>query len=40
MRCSDCGKDIPFTGKVCPWCHTDESGDQQKQVTGDFKLVN
>jgi len=34
MRCSNCGKDIPFTGKVCPWCHTDKSGDQQKQALG------
>ena len=40
MRCANCGKDIAFTGKVCPWCHTDKSGDQQKQITGDFKLVN
>jgi hypothetical protein len=34
MRCSNCGKDIPFTGKVCPWCHTDKSGDQRTQVFG------
>jgi hypothetical protein len=34
MRCSNCGKDIPFTGKVCPWCHTDKSGDQQKYAFG------
>lgn len=36
MRCSNCGKDIPFTGKVCPWCHTDKSGDQRQQVLGIF----
>ena len=21
MLCSNCGKDTPFVGKVCPWCH-------------------
>ena len=36
MRCSNCGKDVPFTGKVCPRCHTDKSGDQQKQILGMF----
>ncbi|WP_156675543.1 MULTISPECIES: hypothetical protein [unclassified Mycobacterium] len=34
MRCSNCGKDIPFAGKVCPWCHADKSTDQAKQVFG------
>ena len=34
MRCSNCGKDIPSTGKVCPWCHTDKSADQQKYALG------
>lgn len=28
MHCSNCGKNIPFAGNVCPWCHTDKSGDQ------------
>lgn len=32
MRCSNCGKDIPFAGKVCPWCHVDKSADQQQQI--------
>jgi hypothetical protein len=34
MRCSNCGKGIRFTGKVCPCCHTDRSGDQQKYALG------
>jgi hypothetical protein len=34
MRCSNCGKDVPFGGKVCPYCHADKSGDQQTQVFG------
>jgi hypothetical protein len=34
MRCSNCGKDVPFGGKVCPYCHADKSSDQQKQVLG------
>jgi hypothetical protein len=36
MRCSNCGKDVPFGGNVCPYCHADKSGDQQKQVLGIF----
>jgi outer membrane lipoprotein SlyB len=28
MRCSNCGKDVPLLGKVCPWCHVDKSKDQ------------
>lgn len=34
MRCSNCGKDIPFTGNVCPYCHVDKSGDQTSMVFG------
>jgi hypothetical protein len=34
MHCSNCGKDVPFAGNVCPYCHADKSGDQQKQVFG------
>jgi hypothetical protein len=29
MLCSNCGKDIPFTGDVCPYCKTDKSKDQR-----------
>ncbi len=32
MLCSDCGKDIPFHGSVCPHCQRDKSGDQTFQV--------
>jgi hypothetical protein len=28
MRCSGCGKDIPFEGRVCPYCQRDKSQDQ------------
>lgn len=28
MRCSNCGKDVPFTGNVCPYCKADKSKDQ------------
>ena len=28
MRCFGCGKEIPFTGDVCPYCHRDKSKDQ------------
>jgi hypothetical protein len=29
MHCSNCGKDIPYGGKVCPFCHADKSWDQK-----------
>ena len=32
MRCSGCGKDIPFTGAVCPYCQRDKSNDQTTMV--------
>jgi hypothetical protein len=34
MLCSNCGKDVPFAGNVCPYCHANKSEDQQKQVFG------
>ncbi len=32
MICSSCGKDIPFSGTVCPYCQCDKSGDQSTQL--------
>ncbi len=32
MRCSNCGKHIPFKGDVCPYCHCDKSKDQFLQI--------
>lgn len=32
MRCSGCGKDIPFGGQVCPYCQRDKTKDQQYTV--------
>ena len=32
MRCSNCGKNIPFKGNVCPYCHCDKSRDQFFQI--------
>ncbi|CTP89973.1 SHOCT domain-containing protein [Xanthomonas graminis] len=32
MRCSGCGKDIPFNGQVCPYCQRDKSKDQSNTV--------
>lgn len=29
MRCSNCGKETPFGGKVCHWCGNDKSKDQK-----------
>lgn len=34
MMCSGCGKDIPFNGTVCPYCHRDKSKDQEYTVLG------
>lgn len=28
MRCSNCGKVIPFAGRVCPWCKQHKGKDQ------------
>jgi hypothetical protein len=32
MRCSNCGKDIPFSGKVCNWCNNGKSKDQETHM--------
>jgi glutaredoxin len=32
MRCSGCGKDIPFGGSVCPYCQRDKSKDKAYTV--------
>jgi predicted lipid-binding transport protein (Tim44 family) len=32
MTCSNCGKDVPFGGNVCPYCKADKSGDQMIQA--------
>ncbi len=29
MLCTNCGKDVPFVGKICPYCKTDKSYDQE-----------
>jgi hypothetical protein len=36
MRCSNCGKDVPFNGNVCPWCNNDKTADKQTQILGFF----
>ena len=36
MQCSRCGKTIPFSGKICPYCHQDKGDDQQKEVETQF----
>lgn len=30
MRCSGCGKEIPFEGTVCPFCNRDKSNDKKR----------
>lgn len=34
MKCSGCGKDVPFSGKVCPFCQRDKDKDQTYFVMG------
>jgi hypothetical protein len=34
MLCSGCGKDVPFIGDVCPYCHRNKSADQKTQIVG------
>lgn len=40
MRCSGCGKNIPFGGQVCPFCQRDKSSDQTGAIaTGAGLLI-
>ena len=39
MRCSGCGKDIPFGWQVCPHCQRDKSSDQASTVAGMIAMV-
>jgi hypothetical protein len=39
MHCSDCGKNIPFGGQVCPYCKRDKSGDQTATVAGVIAMM-
>ena len=34
MRCSGCGKDVPFAGQVCPYCHRDKTADKETHSLG------
>ena len=39
MRCSGCGKDIPYHGEVCPFCLRDKSADQQSMGCISIALI-
>ncbi len=39
MRCSGCGKNIPFGGQVCPHCQRDKSSDQGLTVVGTIAVL-
>ena len=39
MRCSNSGKDIPFSGKVCHWCNNDKSEDQKTHSIFAFVVI-
>jgi RNA polymerase subunit RPABC4/transcription elongation factor Spt4 len=32
MQCSNCGKNIPLTGNVCPYCGADKEQDRQRFI--------
>lgn len=32
MRCSNCGKETPFSGNVCHWCNNNKSKDQETHM--------
>jgi hypothetical protein len=34
MDCSNCGKDIPYAGKVCPYCHSNKEEDKFANLAG------
>ncbi len=31
--CSNCGKEIPAAGRICPYCHVDKTADVKRQQT-------
>lgn len=39
MRCSSCGKEIPFRGDVCPFCQRDKSGDKLVALCAQIAAV-
>ncbi|MGW8135935.1 SHOCT domain-containing protein [Sphingomonas zeae] len=39
MRCSGCGKGIPFGGQVCLYCHREKSSDQAITVFGTIGVL-
>lgn len=39
MKCSGCGSEIPFSGKVCPKCLRDKSSDQNNTVVATVCVV-
>jgi uncharacterized membrane protein YfcA len=32
MKCSGCGKNVPFHGSVCPYCQRDKAGDKRAVI--------
>ncbi len=39
MRCSNCGKDVPFVGNVCNWCNANKQGDQMVYVASVVGII-
>lgn len=39
MRCSNCGKDVPFAGRVCPYCRADKSDDKALYAVATVCMV-
>jgi hypothetical protein len=39
VRCSGCGKNVPFSGHVCPYCNRDKSSDQTGTVAAGAGLL-
>jgi len=39
VRCSGCGKNVPFGGHVCPYCNRDKSSDQTGTVATGAGLL-
>lgn len=39
MVCSNCGKEIPFVGNVCPYCKVDKRQDQSEFLAGCLGAV-
>ena len=39
MHCSNCGADIPYHGRVCPYCNADKTEDKFSVITTRYGVI-